>query len=114
VEHNKASENCFIAAIVVRTPPVTGHITGFNGTAVQFSTAPQIDGGLAFAPNGVLLFTEDPDNKMGEIKPGNTAPDKTVTLSKPDRLHSVGALQFAPNGDFKITSYTVEAFILPL
>jgi hypothetical protein len=93
---------------VVRNPPGTGHITGFSGTAVQVSTAPQIDAGLAFAPNGDLLFTGYPSNTMGEIKPGSTSPDKTVTLSK--IASSVGALQFAPNGDFKITSYNGGGF----
>jgi Abnormal spindle-like microcephaly-assoc'd, ASPM-SPD-2-Hydin len=93
---------------VVRTPPVTGHITGFSGTAVQVSTAPSIDGGLAFAPNGDLLFTGWPTNTLGEIKPGSTAPDKTVTL--PAKTNSVSGLQFAPNGDFKITSYNTGGF----
>jgi hypothetical protein len=41
-------------------------IIGF-GSATPYSTAPYIDGGLAFGPDGTLFFTEWPVNKIGEI-----------------------------------------------
>jgi hypothetical protein len=72
-----------------------GHITGFDGSDSLFSTAPQIDGGLAYAPNGDLLFTEYSNNQIGEIKPGSTSPDKTVDAPA---ASSVGTLGFIPLG----------------
>lgn len=38
--------------------PVTHHITGFDGAATLYAAAPNIDGGVFFAPNGTLLFTQ--------------------------------------------------------
>src|ERR1700732_3297908 len=73
----------------------SNHITGFNGTAVLFSTAPQIDGAMEFGPGGVLFFTGFPTNTMGEIKPGSSAPDKTVDLTAAGISSSVGGLEFA-------------------
>ena len=83
------------------------HITGF-GSAALFATAPNNDGGIVYAPNGDLLFTAFPTNQIGEIKPGSTAPDKTVTLS--GVTSSVGTLQYVPAGfsnagQLKIASY---------
>ena len=61
------------------------HITGFGGTAMFFANARGtmggIDGGLAYAPNGVLLYTVFPDNQIGQIKPGSTGAAKLVTLT---------------------------------
>ena len=78
------------------TRDASGHITGF-GTPTLFSTAPNIDGGLAFGPGGVLFFTEYPNNALGEIKPGSTSPDKTVSLTG-TIASSVGTLGFIPGG----------------
>src|SRR5437868_3406973 len=41
------------------------HITGFAGGATPFSTAPNIDGGLVYGPNGVLFFTTFSNNNLG-------------------------------------------------
>lgn len=84
-----------------------GHISSF-GSAVLFATAPNNDGGLVYAPNGTLLFTEYSNNQIGEIKPGSTSPDKTVSL--PGVASSVGTLQYVPAGfsnagQLKIASY---------
>src|SRR5689334_11132336 len=57
------------------------HITGFSGSATLFSTAPNIDGGLAYGPNNVLFYTAYPINRLGQIKPGSTAPDKLIDLT---------------------------------
>ena len=92
-----------------------GHITGFDGTSTLFSTAPYIDGGLAYAPNGTLLFTEYPTNQIGEIKPGSTSPDKTINLNDIPVPSSVGTLAFIPAGfngagSFVIGSYNAGIF----
>lgn len=89
-----------------------GHIDGFTGTASLFSTAPYIDGGLAFAPNGVLLYARYPSNQIGEIKPGSTSPNKVVNSpSQP----SLGTLAFVPGGfngagNFVLGSYSAGGF----
>lgn len=92
-----------------------GHITGFSGPATQFSTAPNIDGGLVYGPGGVLLFTEYPNNALGEIKPGSLSPDKTVNLALAGVVGSVGSVNFVPAGfpgagEFKIASYSGGGF----
>nr|HTD46813.1 PEP-CTERM sorting domain-containing protein [bacterium] len=88
------------------------HITGFSGTASQFSTAPYIDGGLTFGPSNVLFFTGWPVNTLGEIKSGSASPDKTIMLSAltPPVIGSVGTAAFVPGGfagagEFKIASF---------
>src|SRR5262245_53189472 len=67
---------------------IDGHITGFSGTSTFYANAPGlpasgrgIDGGLAFAPNGVLLYTSYNDNSLGQLKPGSTSPDAQIALS---------------------------------
>jgi hypothetical protein len=91
------------------------HITGFSGTASQFSTAPGIgfggiDGGLAYGPSGVLFYTSFSDNSIGQIKGGSSTPDKQTALTALGVSSSVGALQFVPvgfggAGQLKIVSY---------
>jgi hypothetical protein len=100
------------------TRGVDGHVTGFDGTAVVYANAPGIgsggiDGGLSFAPNGVLLYTSYPDNSIGQIKPGSSGPDSQIALSSltPTAIDSsVGALAFVPAGfagagRFKLVQY---------
>lgn len=92
------------------TRDASGHITSFVGTATQLSTAPNIDGGLAYGPGGVLFFTEWPNNSIGQIKPGSTMPDKTTSLTELGVASSVGSLNFVPAdqpgaGQFKIASF---------
>lgn len=72
------------------------HITGFSGNATLFATAPNIDGGLAFAPNGTLLFTGFPNNTIGQIASGGNSPLRID--SAPAVLSSVGTLAFIPTG----------------
>lgn len=76
----------------------TGHIVGFGGPGTFFASAPQIDGGLAYGPGGVLLFTKYSNNEIGQILPGSTAPDKTVPLNPLGVCGSVGALGIVPAG----------------
>jgi hypothetical protein len=95
------------------TRNICGNITGFVGSASLVCTAPQIDGGLAFAPNGVLLTTRYSDNAINMIKPGSTAPDKVVSLTPLGVASSTGSLGFVPDGlpgagRFKIVSYNAS------
>jgi len=90
------------------------NITGFVGTASLYSTAPDIDGGLAYGPGGVLFYTAYPINTIGEIKLGDSTPDKLVSLTGLV-ASSVGSLNFVPvgqpgAGDFKIASYNGGGF----
>ena len=92
-----------------------GHISGWSGSATLLSTAPGIDGGLAYAPNGTLLYTSYNSNLMGEILPGGSTPAKIVNLSSSGIASSVGTLQFVPAGrpgagKFKIASYNGGGF----
>lgn len=87
-------------------------ITSFSGSSSQYSTAPQIDGGLTYAPNGNLLFTGYSGNQIGQIKPGSTSPDLITTLSS---YNSVGSLLFAPgstpaSGNLKVLSYNASVW----
>jgi len=87
-----------------------GRIDGFSGTASLFATAPEIDGGLVYAPNGTLLFTAYPTNWLGQILPGSGAVDKWVDLTTAGITSSVGACQFVPTGfdgvgEFKLVSF---------
>jgi hypothetical protein len=91
-----------------------GHITGFSSPATLFSTAPYIDGGLAYGPGGVLFYTGFPTNQVGQIKPGSSTPDKVIDLGATVGS-SVGALNFVPDyapgaGGFKIVSYNTGGF----
>ncbi len=87
----------------------SGHITGF-GTPKLYASAPNIDGGLAVGPGGVLFVTAYPVNNLMEFKAGSTSPDLTIPLDPLGVTSSVGTLQFVPPGmpgagDFKIVSY---------
>jgi PEP-CTERM motif len=72
------------------------HITGFSGPSTTFATAPNIDGGLAFGPGGVLFATGYSNNTLLQYRPGSTTPDKITTLDP--TLASVGSLVFVPTG----------------
>ena len=87
------------------------HVTGLVSSS-QLSTAPQDDGGLLYAANGDLLFTEYSNNQIGELKPGSVSPDKTVNAPVNS---SVGTFQFVPAGfngagNFIIASYTADQY----
>jgi hypothetical protein len=58
-----------------------GHVDGFASSAVKLADAPFIDGGLTYAPRGVLLYTAFPINVLGQILPGASGPSKTTLLS---------------------------------
>lgn len=97
------------------TRDAMGHITGFSGPATFFASAPNIDGGLAYGPGGVLFYTGYSNNILGQIKPGSVAPDKIIDLNPLGIASSVGTLQFVPPGQpgaggFKMASYNGGQF----
>jgi hypothetical protein len=74
------------------------HIVGFSGTASVFAVAANIDGGLAYGPDGVLFYTRYPSNEIGQILPGSTSTDKVAALTPLGIPSSVGTIQFVPEG----------------
>lgn len=91
------------------------HIIGFAGTARLYASAPEIDGGLAFGPGGVLFYTGYNENLLGQIKPGSDGPDKVIELGPLGIARSVGTLNFVPAGfgsagELRIASYTTGKF----
>ena len=104
---NANAGNGYIAQITV-TRDAQNHITGFSGPSSVFASAPNIDGGLTYGPNGVLFATGYPNNTLMQFKPGSTAPDRIDTLNS--NLQSVGSLVFVPQGfagagSMKLLSY---------
>ncbi len=74
----------------------TGRITGFAGPAALHAPAPFIDGGLHFAPNGTLLYTRYPSNRIGQVLPnGDSA---SVYLPPVGSNIYVGSLMMVPWG----------------
>ncbi|MBK8979197.1 MAG: hypothetical protein IPM29_25150 [Planctomycetes bacterium] len=98
------------------TRDMHGRVNGFQGTATQLATAPNIDGGLQYGPSNVLFFTQYPLNQVGQIKAGSTSPDKLIQLSTVGYVGaSPGALTFVPPGypgagAIKICAYSGGAF----
>lgn len=96
------------------TRDVDGHIVGL-GEATLFATAPNIDGGLAFGPDGVLFATGYSNNTLLQFAPGASSPGKIISLSSLGVASSVGALQFVPTGfdgagGMKLASYNAGIF----
>ncbi len=109
---NANGSSGYIAQIGV-TRDDDGHIVDFSGPSSFYASAPYIDGGLAFGPDGVLFATGYPNNTLVQIKPGSTEPDKILTL--PGTLSSVGSLAFVPDGfagagALKLLSYSTGRF----
>ncbi|MFO7613256.1 MAG: hypothetical protein R6W71_01305, partial [Bacteroidales bacterium] len=76
--------------------PESQSITGFDGPATLFVDAPNIDGGVYFAPNGTLLFTRYSMNELGQILPDNTY--VSTSLTQYGVSSSVGSLAIVPSG----------------
>lgn len=77
-----------------------GHITGFAGPATLFASAPQIDGGLAYGPGGVLFYTRFNVHTLAQIEPGSTSQDRQDIIAGFGELYadSVGSIAFVPDG----------------
>jgi hypothetical protein len=89
--------NGAVYKIPVTRNAVTSQIETFGAPTV-FSTAPTIDGGLDFGPDGVLFYAGYSGNILGQIKPGSVMPDKTTVMTSAGVASSMGALQFVPTG----------------
>jgi cysteine-rich repeat protein len=77
-------------------------ITGFSGTATLYAAAPYIDGGIDYAPNGVLFVSRyrfsSGTTEIGQIRPGSTTTDKVVDIAALGVSPSIGGLGFVPLG----------------
>ena len=96
---------------VVRDP--NGHIIGFAADGVEAIDAPNIDGGIAFAPDGVMFVTTYSNNRLLQYLPGSTVPDLDLDLNALGVSSSVGTCQFVPDGfagagTLKIGSYNAS------
>ncbi|WP_439576699.1 PEP-CTERM sorting domain-containing protein [Elioraea sp.] len=85
-----------IYSVGLTRDPGTQLITGFSGPVSFYASAPNIDGGLAFGPGGVLFYSAFPTNQIGQILPGGVAPARVDTM--PAAFNSLGTLQFVPAG----------------
>ena len=101
------------------TRDADGHITGFDGRRTVVASAPGvtggIDGGLTFGPGGVLFYTTFRDNRLGQIKPGSTTPDRVIDLGALGVARSTGSLQFVPadmpgSGRLKLLSFNASTW----
>jgi len=106
--HANNADAAIYAARVTRDSD--GFINGFDGDAVVFASAPQIDGGLAYGPSNVLFFATYNSNNVGQIKPSSTSPNKVTNMDGVVNP-SLGSLQFVPPGfpgagRLKIASYS--------
>jgi hypothetical protein len=87
--------NGAIYAIPLERDPVTNHIIGF-GTAQHYVDAPNIDGGIIFTPESTLLFTQYPNNSIGQILPDDSY--LSTPLDEFGVISSVGSSAIVPNG----------------
>jgi hypothetical protein len=88
-----------------------GHINGFSGSATVFADAPYNDGGIAFAPNGALLFSRWPNNELQITRAGSQLADKVIDLQPLGVAYASASLNFvpaavAPGGALKLVSWS--------
>ncbi len=86
-----------------------GRIVGSGPSTVR-ATVGGNDGGLAFGPGGVLFFTWYGPNRLGQIEPGSSSPDRVLDLGPLGVSGTVGTCAFVPPGRqgagrFKVASY---------
>jgi hypothetical protein len=73
------------------------HIVSF-GTPAANGFGTYNDGGIVYGPGGVLFYAEWPIGKVGEVKSGSNADNKTIVLSGIGFSGSPGPLNFVPSG----------------
>ena len=56
------------------------------------------DGGIAYAPNGALLYAEYSNAAVGEVAAGGNVDNRTVNLAPLGVSGSPGPLNFVPPG----------------
>ena len=102
-----SSSGLFYAVPVLRG--AGNHVTGFGSpAALGFGT--RNDGGIAYAPNGAILYAEYPTANVGEVVAGGNTDHSTVSLAGLGVSGSPGALNFVPPGlngagQLKVASY---------
>src|SRR5262249_3403058 len=85
-----------IAAVPLKRD-ACGHIVGFAGNATVVANTPYVDANLLWGPNGVLFYSQWPENKLSELLPNQMAPAYTVDLSTVGLTgSSAGGIGFAP------------------
>gem|GEM_PF-443391 len=98
--------------------PVTrgagGHIVSF-GAPSALGFGGNNDGGIAYGPGGVLFYSKYRLTQVGQVKPGENADSKVVSLGPLGVAASPGALNFVPTGvsgagKLKICSYSGGEF----
>ena len=85
------------------------HVVAF-GTPVLRGFGAHNDGGIAYAPGGVLFYSQYGPNAVAQVKLGSNADDKVVALGPLGIEYSTGALNFVPAGyngagQFKVSSW---------
>lgn len=118
-----ANSSSGIVARIGLTRDTDGHISGFGCAEPElFALAPYIDGGLFFAPGGVLFYTGYPINVIGQIPPGGTEATRIIDLTALGISSSAGSATVVPAGfpgagRLKILSYNAsrwyDAAIVP-
>ncbi|TXS92153.1 tandem-95 repeat protein [Parahaliea maris] len=94
--------------------PVSRKITGF-GTPVATGFGANNDGGVAYHPSGILLYSRYSNNEIGMVARGSHTQDRSVALSTIGVAASPGALTFVPadlngGGRLKAMSYSGARF----
>jgi hypothetical protein len=90
------------------------HVASFGTpTALGFGT--YNDGGIAYAPNGAILYAEYPGSNVGEVVAGGNADNRTVALTGLGVSGSPGPLNFVPTGmngagQLKVAAYNGGGF----
>jgi RHS repeat-associated protein len=99
-----------------------GYIVGFEGDAVKLYDAPHNDGGIVYHGSGVLFVSQWPVNRLAQLLPGSSAPDKVIDLAPLGVANSHAALliprQSEPGfGTIKLVSWAggqwYEAQLVP-
>lgn len=80
------------------TRDIDGNIIGYAGAATLYATAPNIDGGLWYMPNGTLAFTTFSNNSIGQILPGGSTPASITSLTALGVASSTGTGTIIPAG----------------
>jgi hypothetical protein len=80
------------------TRDASHHITGYSASAAAYAAGQYNDGGLAYAPNGTLLFTQYSGNGLAQVLPSQLGVAPSTDLTALGIAGSVGTLQFIPSG----------------
>jgi hypothetical protein len=73
-----------------------GHVVGWKGTATKLATTPYVDANLLYLGSGAILYTEWPQNKIGQLLPGGATPAIETDLATVGIPSSPGGAGFVP------------------